>query len=648
MESINLFDLYAKITLDTGEYESGLDGAAEKTSSFGSKLASGLETAAKVAGAALGAAATGIAALATQSIQSYAEYEQLVGGVKTLFEDLSWDVEQNAANAYKTAGLSANEYMETAMSFAASLNQSLVETEGNIARSAELTDRAITDMADNANKMGSSMESLQNAYSGFAKQNYTMLDNLKLGYGGTKEEMERLLEDAEAFKASMGEIVDYDINNFSDIVEAIGAIQDKMGITGTTAAEAGETIQGSIAAMKGAWENFLTGMADPEQDFDALVGNLVDSVITVGDNLIPRIVELAPRLTEGLSALVNSALPQIPVLLDTLLPTLISSASSLLASFTSLLPSILTTALSALPSLVSAAVTITTNLIGALIDAAPLLLETGVTLLGELTTGILDGLPGMIEQLPQIIDGFISFIEDNLGPIFSEGITLLTEFAFGIIAAIPDLVAQLPEIISSITTFFVENFPLILEKGGELLGQLIAGILGAIGEIAVNLPAVITAIVEALDAGWDAIKEAGASLMEGLWNGLQSKIGWLKERVGGIIASVKDIFGGSNDSSGHGYSGSLGSHAGGLDYVPYNGYMAQLHRGEMVLTASEAEDYRSGAINRSLNALTGAILANSGGGGVYEINVNIDGESAARVLFDPLKAVVVQRGEALA
>ena len=283
-----------------------------------------LHGAAQVAkfGLAAGTAAAGIATVITkQVVDNYAEYEQLVGGVKTLFEDLSWDVQQNATNAFKTAGLSANEYMETAMSFAASLNASLVRTEGNIARSADLTDMAIVDMADNANKMGSSMESIQMAYQGFAKQNYTMLDNLKLGYGGTKTEMERLLADAQKLTG-----VKYNIENFSDVLEAIHAIQQEMGITGTTAAEAEKTISGSIGMLKASWTNLLTGMGDPKANLEQLVDNVVESAGTVVERLAP----VAERAVKSILRVIKAAAPKIRAkiseLMDEILPPQVKEA----------------------------------------------------------------------------------------------------------------------------------------------------------------------------------------------------------------------------------------------------------------------------------------------------------------------------------
>lgn len=547
MKALNLFKLFAEIVLDTKDYEKGLDDASDKTSDFADKLKTGLATAAKVGAAALTAAATGVAALTKVSIDQYAEYEQLVGGVDTLFKEASDTVQQYAANAFQTAGMSANEYMDTVTSFSASLLQGLG---GDTAQAAEYANRAVTDMADNANKMGTDLTMIQNAYQGFAKQNYTMLDNLKLGYGGTQEEMKRLIADAAALtdvQEELGVTVDANSMSFDNIVNAISVVQSNMGIMGTTSKEAASTIQGSIASMQAAWTNFLTGMADPDQDFDALLSNLVDSVVTVGNNLIPRIQMLLPRLAEGLTQLVQGLLPYIPTTLQTLLPTLIDGAAALLNGFVAVLPDIITTALNSLPQLLDAAVSIVTNLVTALVESAGQLAEAGGQLLEQVVDGIVNGIPDMVARLPEVIDAFLNFITEHLPDVLDKGVELLGELAFGIIEAIPDLVAQLPEIITSITEFFTENFPKIVTKGGELLGQLIVGILGAIPEIAVNLPKVISALVEAFKSGWQQIKNVGKYLLEGLWSGISEKISWLTNKVtnavGSVISGVKNFLG---------------------------------------------------------------------------------------------------------
>lgn len=322
---MNLFDLQARITLDDSSYQKGIAAAGGLVKDF-----------AKVSAAAFGAATAGVGAFVKESISAYGEYEQLYGGLVTLYEDLAWDVEQNANKAFKTAGMSVNEYMETAMSFSASLNQSLMRTEGNIRRSADLTDTAITDMADNANKMGTSIESIQTAYAGFAKQNYTMLDNLKLGYGGTKTEMERLLEDAEKLTG-----VHYDIENFSDIIEGIHAIQENLGITGTTAKEASETIQGSISSMKAAWSNLKLEISKDDGNVELAFETLAETAGTVFDNIMPRIeksldgigdliVKAAPSITKGLTKMIPKVIPP-----------LLKASTSLIKSFVSAIPQVI-------------------------------------------------------------------------------------------------------------------------------------------------------------------------------------------------------------------------------------------------------------------------------------------------------------------
>ena len=320
--------------------------------------------AAKIGVVAATVVATGLTAMTKSAVEQYADYEQLVGGVETLFKDSSDKVVEYANNAYKTAGLSANEYMDTQLkaavdellkeldaneymdtvtSFSASLLQGL---DGDTEKAAETANLAITDMSDNANKMGTDMASIQNAYQGFAKQNYTMLDNLKLGYGGTASEMARLINDSGVLGDTMTVTAD-NVNSvsFDKMIEAIHVVQTDMGITGTTAKEAATTIQGSIGMMKSAWTNLLTGMADPSQDMGVLINNLVDSVMAVADNLVPRIADTLPRIVTGISSLAQKLAPYIPPLIEQILPSLIQGATSLLSELVNNLPGILETLL---------------------------------------------------------------------------------------------------------------------------------------------------------------------------------------------------------------------------------------------------------------------------------------------------------------
>ena len=296
---MELFKLFGTIAVNNQAANSAIDETTDKaekshggiSSAFG-KIGNAAVKVGKVVATGLGVAAVAIGAIAKQSIESYAEYEQLVGGVDTLFKESSEKVQEYAARAYQTASMSANEYMSTVTSFSASLLQGL---NGDTAKAAEIADMAIQDMSDNANKMGTDMAAIQNAYQGFAKQNYTMLDNLKLGYGGTREEMVRLLRDAQKLTG-----IKYDINNLSDVYSAIHAIQVEMDIYGTTAKEASTTIQGSFAATKAAWQNLLTGFADESADIGVLIGNLIESGFTALNNVLPLIPVIVSKIAEGL------------------------------------------------------------------------------------------------------------------------------------------------------------------------------------------------------------------------------------------------------------------------------------------------------------------------------------------------------------
>lgn len=331
---LELFRILGTISITNKEAIDVLGETADEAEKSSGKMEKAFGKVAGVVGkaavAATTAAATAVGAITKTAVTAYADYEQLVGGVDTLFKDSSDKVQKYASKAFQTAGLSANQYMETVTSFSASLLQSL---ENDTEAAAEYADMAIIDMSDNANKMGTSMESIQNAYQGFAKQNYTMLDNLKLGYGGTKGEMERLIKDANRVKVANGQMADLSIESFADVTEAIHIIQTEMGITGTTALEASSTITGSVSAMKAAWKNMLVGIADGNQDIGVLMKNLGDSIITVGNNLLPRI----KTTIEGIAQLIKVAVPPlieqvVPMIID-ILPELLDAAVTLVVTF---------------------------------------------------------------------------------------------------------------------------------------------------------------------------------------------------------------------------------------------------------------------------------------------------------------------------
>lgn len=420
----------------------------------GSKIASGFSGLGKKAGAAFKtglmvagtAAVAGVVALVKNAASQFADYEQLVGGVDTLFKGASNQVQQYAANAFQTAQISANEYMETVTSFSASLIQSLG---GDTEKAAKYADSAIIDMADNANKMGTSMEMIQNAYQGFAKQNYTMLDNLKLGYGGTKTEMERLLADAEKLSG-----VHYEIGNFADMTAAIHVIQENLGITGTSAKEASETVTGSLNAMKAAWNNLIVGIGDKNADMPTLMNNFVESARTALKNLGPvvmealngvgdLIVELAPIISENLPTLIENLIPQLietaTILINAIIANLPTLVTTLLNGVLNALPSIITGIVQMLPQLVHAVIEFLTNpeTIGLMIAAA-IELFLGIAMavpqiLGELISAFGSLLGNVWTWIKTAFESFASSFGEFIGGIFKGAINGVISFIEGFV-----------------------------------------------------------------------------------------------------------------------------------------------------------------------------------------------------------------------
>lgn len=527
METLNLFELFARIILDTSDYDDNLDEASRNTESFADKLKNGLSSAAKVGAAALTAAAAGVTALTKASIDQYAEYEQLVGGVETLFKQSADIVQQYADNAYKTAGMSANEYMETVTSFSASLLQGL---DGDTAKAAEIADQAITDMADNANKMGTSMEMIQDAYQGFAKQNYTMLDNLKLGYGGTQEEMIRLINDSGILNETISSL---DNVSFDQIIEAIHVVQTEMGITGTTAAEAASTIQGSVSSAKSAWKNLITGIADENADLDTLIGNFVTSVETAAGNIIPRITQILSGMGTAIEQLAPILATEIPALLSSVLPSIMSAGAQLLVG-------LITGLISALPQLAAAVPEIVMAIYNSLVSSGPQLLTAGGELLSMLGNGILEGVPSLLELLPDVITAIYDFMAENAPKFIESGMDFIIHLVTGIIGAIPDMVAKLPEIINAIVKYITSALPVIVNKGVELIGKLVVGIISAIPDLVAALPQIITAIVEGIGALMGSIVEVGNNIVQGIWEGIQNMATWIKNKVTGFFSGIVD------------------------------------------------------------------------------------------------------------
>ena len=463
----------------------------KKIASAGAKIAklSFKAVAASVAAVGTAAVAAGkaIVNIAKASLESYGDYEQLVGGVETLFKKSSKEVLNYANNAYKTAGLTANEYMETVTSFSASLLQSL---NGDTAKAAKVADMAITDMSDNANKMGSDMSLIQNAYQGFAKQNYTMLDNLKLGYGGTKEEMQRLLDDAEKLSGTK-----YDISNLNDVYQAIHVIQTNLGITGTTAKEASTTIQGSINAVKSTFKNLITGLADKKANISQLVNNFVDSVKTAATNIVPVITTVVKNIGPAISQTVSTLLPELVDLATELINSLVQTISE------------------NLKPVVDAAITIVTTLANALLE-------------DDTLTAIIDAALHLIESIVGMLQN-----PDSLQKLINAAIKIVFSIAQGLIEMTPQIIDAGLQLVKGLIKGIWDNRSLIWNKIKELGRSIIKAIKDIFG---IHSPSTVFSGI-------------GKNLIQGLINGIQNSvhlvINKVREVAGNVVSTMKNMLG---------------------------------------------------------------------------------------------------------
>lgn len=470
------------------------------------KLGSIAKTGLKTVAVATGAVASAFAGIVTASVNARGEIEQSLGGVETLFKDSADKVIKNANNAFKTAGMSANEYMQNVTSFSASLLQSVA---GDTNKAADIADMAMTDMSDNANKMGTSMEAITDAYQGFAKQNYTMLDNLKLGYGGTKTEMERLLADAQKITG-----IKYDINNLSDVYEAIHVIQGELGITGTTAKEASETLQGSFSAMKASWNNFLSGAGDLSQVVDTAT-DVVKNVVRIVNEAIPDIVSSISKSLPELLELGGEILQQLIQGIITYLPELMNSAGQILSS---LAQGIIQT----LPQLLPVVLQILQTLITNLTNSLPQIIQVGFQVILQLATGIAQMLPTLIPEAVNCIVTLVEGLLDNIDQLIDAGIQLIIGLAEGLINALPTLIEKIPVIIEKLINAIVRNLPKIVETGIKLVVMLAKGLIQAIPQLLSKIPEIIGAIVKGLGEGVSKVAEVGKNIIQGLWNGISN------------------------------------------------------------------------------------------------------------------------------
>ena len=611
---------------DAGNKLDEFGNAADKNDAKFEKLGGTLKGIGVAVGAVVVAAGAAAVALGKEVVSAFADYEQLVGGVDTLFKDSSAAVQEYANNAFKTAGISANEYMETVTGFSASLIQSLG---GDTEKAARYADMAITDMSDNANKMGTDMQSIQNAYQGFAKQNYTMLDNLKLGYGGTKQEMERLLADAGKIAG-----VKFDISSYADVVEAIHVMQESMGIAGTTALEAEQTISGSINAMGAAWQNLLVGFGDPDADMGALTKSLVDAFQNVVKNITPVIENLVQAL---------------PVAFKALLPAISSMLPMLLEVATGLLTQVIDAIVASLPALIPVAVGALLTIADALIGNLPLLIEAAIQIIVSLAEGLAESLP---ELIPAAVDAIITIVEtliDNVYMLVDAAIEIIIALADGLITALPRLIEKAPEIVISLLGALIENAPKILAAGIELIDKLIEGIWSVIVSVVKAAADVVGKIGEGIKGAFNSVVQWGKDIIDKLLEGLraawQSVVTWFN----GVWDS---LFGNrtANVTVNKKVTGTDGSHASGLDFVPFDGYVAELHKGEMVVPASLADSLRNIGVTAKKQTDIASLMSSSvnainmqGGGNqriTIEIPLSINGKEFYRASISDLWSVM--------
>lgn len=573
---MEVFKILGRIAVSNEEANKKIEETGDKAEKTSSKMGSVFGNigkfalkAAKVAVIATTAVATGIAGITAKAVSEYSDYEQLVGGVETLFKDSSDKVVEYANNAYKTAGLSANDYMDTVTSFSASLLQGL---EGDTAQAAEIANTAIVDMADNANKMGTSIEMIQNAYQGFAKQNYTMLDNLKLGYGGTASEMARLINDSGVLGDTMTVTAD-NVNSvsFDKMIEAIHVVQTNMDITGTTAKEAATTIQGSIGMVKSAWTNLLIGMADPSQDMGVLMNNLVDSAMAVADNLVPRIADTLPRVVTGLSQLAQKLAPYIPPLIEQLLPSLIQGATSLLSEVVNNLPGILETLLpgiggelgqsisTALNSVFSTLTSILPSilqLVGPVLTALSTLLDLLLPPMMQIIQTILPPLTNLINMLlppvTQIIQSLLPVLMAILQPIlellqpFLDMLTPIIDLVMQVVTPLTDLINMILPPLVELLSMLMEDYLNVLKPILEWYCKMLSGTLKAAIKLIVT---VINNCKESFTAAWRGIKKAWNAAPEffsNIWSNIKSAFSavgtWFSDIFGKAWSGIKNAF----------------------------------------------------------------------------------------------------------
>ena len=509
---------------------------------YGKSFGKGLALVGGLGVAAVGAASKEIADLTQSAVSSFADYQQLTGGVETLFGDDFQTVMDNADKAFATAGLSANEYMETAIQSAAAMITSL---DGDTATASQLMDMSITDMADNVNKMGTSMEAVQNAYRGFSRGNFTMLDNLALGYAGTKEGMQQLLDKANELNEAQGIYTDYSIDSYSDIVEAIHVVQTEMGITGTTAEEADGTISGSVASIGAAWKNLVTGFANPDADLGKLIDNFVQTGTTALNNLMPTIVNALSGIAQALPQIANAIATQLPTILPVIIPPLIEAAITLINALVEALPIILESLIASLPMVIQ-------TIVDTIITLLPMLIDLGLELILALAEGLIDALP---ELIPAIVDVILTIVDkltdpDTIVQLVEAALQIMIALAEGLINALPKLIEKAPEIIKNLVEAIIKAAPQLLLAAAELILTLVEGIIKGLDSLIEKGAEIVDSVKEGFMNKVEGAKQWGKDMIQNFIDGILAKWNDLKDTVTDLAGTIESLLGFSEPKAG--------------------------------------------------------------------------------------------------
>lgn len=554
---MEIFKLLGKIAISgSDEAKNEINETTEHAERKGSKL---LSTMAKIGTAAIAAGGAAVVAIGKQALSSYADYEQLVGGAQLMFGEAYDYIADKAANAYKTVQMSQNDYLQQVNGFATGLKTALG---GNEQAAAELADRIINAEADVVAATGNSQEAVQNAFNGIMKSNYTMLDNLQIGITPTKEGFQEVIDKVNDWNAANGRATEYQIENLADCQSALVDYIEMVGMQGYASREAADTIQGSVASMKGAWSNLLTGIADENADFKILTSNFVDSLVSVGKNIIPRISVILGGISQLVTSASTTIIPMVITTITDNLPALLQAAVALVGTLgqgiIDSLPAITQAAIyilfflangliENLPTLIDGIVQVTLTIVQMLTspDFLTQLIETAILLIMTLANGLIDAIPQLIAAVPLIIGNLLAAIIVELPNIIQMGIDLLFALIDGIIKCIPELVAAVPTLIIAFINGIVNNLDKIILAAPQIIVSLITGIVGAIPELIASVPRIIAAIADTIrNYDWGGI---GRNIVQGLKDGIAGMWdnikNWFNDKVNALVGGVKRILG---------------------------------------------------------------------------------------------------------